>query len=760
MKYQLLKTSPLLSGQVRWDLVVNKKTATDLHIVPINDNIVFNEDNDRKTLNYDHRENLKYLYRTLQSDFWSTIGVYDSLYPLYNQGYILDPFDHTYEMGLRRMRYKRYNKQFSFLCPMWVSENLDFSELRFRVSVSDADPISINSKRRINVMTNISLSERIVSYLNEFMSHSDDGNPVDDNLVSFKFDPVGAYITGVNVESGKYQTIQTPEVLKNILERERPMMEFDSMILDSFRTHNVIAQQLINFNIVFNLDDIVSKMVSNSLLYHDINVTVDILYDDKVIQKKDLYTNYTNIPAYSVEFDDYTHDKNVLEYLGDHRCKDLVYVNKTTQPIFHWSLLENPEFIYNLYDGFAPIFNEDGETYRVNGLYYNQSNLSQKESSVLESTLEWCKHYVLVVQNRSIDVSELAADKENSTPIPVKQDIIWFSNNKFDMSDVDIQGVSKDLRVMTVRVLNLGQVPSDNTIKLYSKLKKFLYVYTYKSEEQTVLVFLSNTDDLLTMGSVSDMIGINSNLNKDLLYIKQLYDHWKKPYKIEIFKSIKPKSVTIDNNIQDVIDYGKDDHSYSYVYRYTGKIIPCFINVDDPMRYSVEFFYKQWSRPSDISDFNDRIKAGYVPEYPKIIKQKVNIQDKIEMVDMIDDKSFYSLCERKFGSKQTKWYKDNNYQGDITWLNDNRVWIFPSEIDLECVIENYKIYTEDQITEILWKQLYNQVKNNNTSIVEVYKKNEEWFEQYLKKIYKFDFDFDYADDNINNIKYNIKYSLI
>ena len=42
MIYQLAKTSTLLTGQVKWDLVMNKDKVTNLQIVPISEHIPYN----------------------------------------------------------------------------------------------------------------------------------------------------------------------------------------------------------------------------------------------------------------------------------------------------------------------------------------------------------------------------------------------------------------------------------------------------------------------------------------------------------------------------------------------------------------------------------------------------------------------------------------------------------------------------------------------------------------------------------------------
>ena len=71
MIYQLAKTSTLLSGQVKWDLVMNKDKVTNLQIVPISEHIPYNYNSPVDVMNYSHGDNVKQLYNKIQGDFYS-----------------------------------------------------------------------------------------------------------------------------------------------------------------------------------------------------------------------------------------------------------------------------------------------------------------------------------------------------------------------------------------------------------------------------------------------------------------------------------------------------------------------------------------------------------------------------------------------------------------------------------------------------------------------------------------------------------------
>ena len=84
MKYQLVRTSPYLSGQVRWDLIVNpSREIGDVYIRPISDNIVYNGTG--SALGSRHVDNVKQLYNTIEDVFFESVSKFNSIGALYNR---------------------------------------------------------------------------------------------------------------------------------------------------------------------------------------------------------------------------------------------------------------------------------------------------------------------------------------------------------------------------------------------------------------------------------------------------------------------------------------------------------------------------------------------------------------------------------------------------------------------------------------------------------------------------------------------------
>lgn len=781
MIYQLAKTSPLLSGQVRWDMCLSygdsKPEVSSLHIVPLNNRINYNERNNRNDLNYTHQENIKYLYNQISGDFYSSMGLRDTEYYIFNEGITEDPFDHTYEMGAKRIRYNRYNKQFSFLCPMWISESIDYSKLGFRFVIG-------------NYSTIVYLDQRMVDYLTHYM----DG--VGDELLNIKFDPPSAYIMGLQVDAAKFSVIDISYVLQNLISRERPMMEFDGMILDLFRQNNIISRQLINFNFIFNINDICPEFVARELARHDINIKLEAYYNNQLIEIRDLYSNYTDIPSYNISKNEYESTRNVFDYLQDDMCQALAYVNKTTQPIFHWSLLENPDIIYNLYNGFSPIYsNSDGEKVQISGRYYNQCDIRLKNYDAKSNNIRWCKHWVFDKSKTQLDFIKLLQDNDKFTPCTLKRDVCWCGGNRYDLTNssiIDWDGteLSDDFiqfNIATVLLKSKSQIPkylinnelvfelTRTSTPLYicvngnnfvfaatdiNNLTLATIVDVFKNfEDRSIKEVIYEEDDIEEQVYVEDEYDELIYIDATEAYIHSIviganlismFDSWVEPYKIEFFKTVIPKKILFDNKYSNTIEYYKKDNShYSYVYRYTGKLIPSMIPIDDIDKHSLSFRYKQWGDVSEsdpnIPEYNRLLKAGYSPKYPD---------------------TFYSLIPCTFKSTKDNWYDE--WCGDITWMNDGRVWNVPPEINIKYLIEDYKSKTPDQIENQLWLLLYEWFGQNNSDNMKQYlcdpdpeSKHGRWCMKYLKSLYQMTMTFDYQDiKNVNDIIYNIKFSLV
>lgn len=743
MKYQLVRTSPYLSGQVRWDLIVNpSREIGDVYIRPISDNIVYN--GTESALGSRHVDNVKQLYNTIEDVFFESVSKFNSIGALYNSGYELDPYDHTYEMGVRRISYSLYNKQFSFLCPIWISENIDYSKLSFRLSIQDANP----SGRRNNIIVSIRLSDNVVEYIREYMSSGADDTPLSDDLIGFKFDPIDAHITGLQVDKGRLSTIDIHDVISNLISIERPMMEFDDMIAKQFRYNRIVAQQLLNLNLVFDIQDLVGD-VADTLLGHDLNITCRVYYGGNVLELKDLYTNYTFIPSYEMETRGMT-GPNVLEHLQDYKAKDLAHVNKVVQPIFHWALLENPDIIYNMYDGFGPCFTDIDGVHRIQGTYYNQSNLAIDNYDVMENSLGWCSHYDLHSSNTFTEV----VTRTELTRINLDKDVIWVNYNKFDLTTE--QSRPSEMSIGTIKYVNENQVPSGsisvgNSLKIVIREinnEKRVWIMS-KDNDNLTLRSIYNTlmNDTITTTIPGDLVGDFTNLKS---IIKLLYEKWIPPHKIEIYNSIYPYcpvNIDTDNTVntycRDVVSYKKYSN-YVYIYRYSGNIIPLFISTDD-RRYNEVYKYKQWSKVEDIipSEYSKLLNMKYLPEYPRFIEDPETNDSPRGL--HIDDNSFYSLTSCRFNDKRDEWY--NTFKGEYTWKNDSRIYILPEEV-------SFSLTSSTDIEQRAKQKLYEYIFNL------MGRSYDDWLANWLSSIYKINIDFDYVSDRSLDIIYHIKYRLV
>ena len=359
MIYQLAKTSPLITGQVKMNMIMNGNKVVDLQYVPISNYIPFAYNNPIDVLNYTHGENVKTLCGKISDYFFKEVinpGLstkqlhrYDTL--------IDDTHENTYEMGMKRIEYKRYKKQFEFFCPVWCDNADEFKQLRFVINLENRKGRTIYSKE-------ITFDDNIKKYLNKI--HDDLGiYGLNNNLLYVNFQEMVSHIKGLNVKNGKVQTIDTSYVVNNLLYQERPVLETDNMLVNLFNAHNTIATQIFNFNFVFDLTDFIPLGLINDFFLERINVYVDVYKGYEKVLEKDLYTNYENIPRYDIYTGEYDSSHNVLDYLKEYKSTELITKNKLSQGTFHWCLQNNDTAVFNLYNGFSPIYNNVANSSKI-----------------------------------------------------------------------------------------------------------------------------------------------------------------------------------------------------------------------------------------------------------------------------------------------------------------------------------------------------------------------------------------------------------
>ena len=368
-----------MSGQVKINCVLKGETIKDIQYVPISDSIPFNYNSPQDVLNYTHGENVRMLYSKISEVFYSSVGRSDlsvSRLHRYTDG-ADDTHDGTYEMGMKRLSYERYQKQFAFFCPIWCDSKTDFNTLKFELCFAHAKTEKVDNPRVI-YRKYLEFDGRTKKLLSTFFEEEDNTR-----IVYLGFDKMESYTKGMSVKTGKIETVDTSFIMNNLIYQERPVLETDNMIASLFSQKKIIAPQIINFNFVFNPEDILPINILSNLIGERINIFVNVYYGEpcKQAQIKDFYSNYEVIPRYNISTGEYLEEYkgeslNVLNYLKDNKAISLIDKNKLVQSTFHWALQSNKDCVFNLYSGFAPVYiNDEDQIISSNKIAFNETDI-------------------------------------------------------------------------------------------------------------------------------------------------------------------------------------------------------------------------------------------------------------------------------------------------------------------------------------------------------------------------------------------------
>jgi hypothetical protein len=304
-------------------------------------------------------------------------------------------------MGMKRLEYQRYKKQFEFFCPFWCNNQKDLLNVKFVINLQ-------NKNGRIMYSKVINFSNKIREYINNIYPSIEGTNDLNlEELLFINFNKMQSYIKGINIDKGVMQTVDTSYIVNNLLYIERPVLETDNMLANLFSTNKLVCPQLFNFNFVFDLDDFLPISFLDELILEKVNVFVDIYLGDEKCPMKDFYTNYEFIPKYDIyegrylEPDKFNPDKNnVLSYLQDYKALSLINKNKLSQGTFHWVLLNNQNSIFNLYNGFSPLYK--GEPY-CNAISNDAPDLMTDEFNMYKNPFGVFKYKNISEINEVID---------------------------------------------------------------------------------------------------------------------------------------------------------------------------------------------------------------------------------------------------------------------------------------------------------------------------------------------------------------------
>jgi hypothetical protein len=410
--YQLYHTNILLGGQMKWDLILdlsnNDLVVSDFHLTPISNNVPYNKYSKDQLLNYKHEENVSRFYKKISGHFYKEMidSKLSSEWPIIKDSdKFQDTHDSQYEMGCNRALYKVYGKQFEFLCPVWL-EHLD-GDLSFEISILSkfgGTPLITKvlklSKGNYSTPEGI-YHDKFTNYFNSYISNIglDKGN---DRVMSVHLDKGTSQISALNVKTGMNEVKDLPNLVTNLISRERPLMEFDNMIIQSFPDNALIAHQLFNFNLCFNISDILNPMLSSMLSKQCVYIKVDVRVGDKLLEMRDFYSNYSYIPKKRCGYDFVINDSgithlqgeetspNVLDYMKDNKFIDFINRNKIVQSTVHWSLVGNNDYILNCYNGFGGYYEENGKLHNIPHVYGDSPDLTKLIYTPSLNNSSWC----------------------------------------------------------------------------------------------------------------------------------------------------------------------------------------------------------------------------------------------------------------------------------------------------------------------------------------------------------------------------------
>ena len=781
MILQLMKTTPYLSGQHRLDVCLNKikddkanknnwtVMTGNCHLSPLSENIAYTDSIERSFFSQTYGDNLKNLYAKLKDDFFRDVPEIKSENILYEEckkignNYLtskwIDTTDHSYTCGLKRMRFQKYGTQFSWLCPIWIENENDIDRLSFIMTVYGDKAKHDSMKFRIKI------SDDLKKSLKEWLSG------VSSDLLYIDIDNEKAVITGVNAEFGTPVTENVSYIITQLIDRERPVLETNSTLNQLFASNKIIARQLINFNFCFSLEDLIPNHVIKEMEYKRWKITLDAYLDDtQMIEKVDFLSNYEFLPSYiSVNGEGHIRSsKNVLDYLQDSKFIDYMYIDKTTQPDPYWSLVENPKYIYNFYNGFSSWYNngfdENGNTLltQTMGLSMNQPDVEHLKYYDQYNNIGWCETYDLSLLNINYSTSgnwnnlkthliHVYNQQKRYTHVSYGPNkVVWINGIRFNLSlkkENIPEGNFNIIMCFTSDSPSTTDFNRPHVISIYGGInvpKTLCILVPSKGEEKIKnivkdqLTVKSLTANLPNFAYDSSVTENEQNMLEN--FIKYVFPNISWPTKIFYRKSITPIKAESPDINTDEISYIKQEYNVNtYLYRYSGAIRPYFIACDDPNYYNIDHYYKKWSlkdlnnieKTNDLYNYNKYLNSGFSPLYPSIGYYSIE-GDKNNRID------YFKYPIR---------YYDLQYE--FQWYEDSRFYFLPKSIELTISpIPRTKEIKDEDIRNWLSTKL------SNNGIPETVCNRQ------IKDLYDYKIDYDYVSEtDINNYIFKVKYIL-
>lgn len=394
--YQLYRTNVYLTGQMKYDLIINSIDDEDIllvdgfRITPISNNSLYRGISGDDILNCNNLWNIQQFYRGSTADFYD---LYEPVFlkseNLLNRNNKLQTKDYNdeYEMGCRRTYKYKTGKEFNFFCPIWlefVDKKIEFVVKLYadpkQTKLISSKTLTVDLVDDIKYDTHNKFNKYFKQYFEAIGLKNELKKPIDWVINIDKYGET--IINGVNVKFGAANEYNVGKLPYELTSMERPLIDQDDIIISRLKNNQLITKQLLNFNLCFDLKDIISdNIIHIGLKSADYwFIDVDVLVDGELLETRDLFSNYEFIhrPQYSPiyvcdhdidsdsdslyedpalrqynisikETDLYKH--NILSYLRDYKAVDYINKNKITQSIIHWCYSGIDGLLYEHYLG-------------------------------------------------------------------------------------------------------------------------------------------------------------------------------------------------------------------------------------------------------------------------------------------------------------------------------------------------------------------------------------------------------------------------
>lgn len=817
--YQLYRTNVLLGGQMKYDLILNpvgeNLAITDFHISPISDAVPFNKYVDDNLLKYNHLDNIEKYYKSIRSSFFN-----DYIDPRLTSNNIIikdywgdnELYDNTYEMGCRRMTYQLYKKQFNFLCPIWL-EKLEVGEyIIFQIEVcfnsNFKNPI-IKKNVELTELNGHSYHNKFINYFNEYLKSIHIMGNVNSNKLIYigqnNENGISSEIHGINVENG---TLEDKKIIlfSNLIDREKPLMEDDYLIISSLSDNKMIAKQLFNFNLCFNLDDILGKDINNLLNGKDVYIRIKIgTNKNSFFPLKDFYSNYSYIQKIctnpkivsGVEFNKFNKELssitfaesdtklNVLDYLLDYKYVHHMNKNKSLQSVVHWSLNGNDNYIFNLYPGFEGYcYDNDNNIYNINYKYDDTPNYLVESFKQNVNSIGWCECIDVSDPDQSIKYNindwvkhmEIIC-KKYGTNINIRDGYAWAKNVLYKTGNTPIIKNNQNFHIIIVKdskshIQNMSKAPISNTWSSYCNR------YRIESGDNICDIYypkrisaMSNPYFYITCNdwSIVSYKTFFKKISQKIREINNQLDPLDNSGNLPINPSYQPH-----NNLIDYVE-GLSELVHLFNNRVNPKLLKChktlnIIKSDSPSLYSTEIDYiknnEQPGKPVERylgnihptfidGNENDRM-FNYLYKKRIVNSSDYKNTDYFNYKDSNYSPKYKSIGFYIYGDGDNLNY--NKYLGDrlyeYNWYNLNKL------INLDPII-NFKIHMNTIDDSGNYRKLSELIKD---SLKSYYNINDDSLLDYIysKYTYENDFEYDKLDvekgyhSYIHNVKMELK----